>query len=112
MSFNFDKFIKTSDLVTESNSLWFYNIKSTTIDPLSGQEQVNQKRVDSLNDLVCKAIRADELVVFVSLSTSITDEQFLGFETEIKSNGFTLTSVGSSKSGKTYGFIVNPEESI
>ena len=108
MAFNFDKFIKTSDLITESNSLWFYNIKSTTIDALSGQEIVNQKRVDSLNDLVTKAVRASELVVFVSLTSSITDEQFQAFETEIKSNGFTLTSVGASKSGKTHGFIVNP----
>ena len=108
MAFNFDKFIKTSDLITESNSLWFYNIKSTTIDALSGQEIVNQKRVDSLNDLVAKAVRASELVVFVSLASSITDEQFQAFETEIKSNGFTLTSVGASKSGKTHGFIVNP----
>jgi len=109
MAYNFDKFIKTSDLIRESNTLWFYNIKSTTIDPLSGQEQVNQKRVDSLNDLVSKAVHQDNVVVFVSLNTSITDEQVEAFETEIKSNGFTLTSVGPSASGKTHGFIVNAQ---
>ena len=110
-NFDFKSFNKSSDAVTSisSDKDYFFNLEATSVDALTGQEVKVRKRHDEINSSVASAVSNSDIVCYLSVSVSINDDAMQALADEIQGKGWTMSDLDYSKSGKTFGYIINPE---
>tara|TARA_R100000234_G_C4988441_1_gene174385 strand:- start:431 stop:772 length:342 start_codon:yes stop_codon:yes gene_type:complete len=109
--FDFKSFNTSCDTVTSNSSDkdYFFNIEVSTVNALTGETQKLRKRHDELNSSVASAVSSAEMVCYLSVSCTILPKNMQALADEIQGKGWTMQPLDKSKSGKTFGYIINPE---
>ena len=108
--FDFNSFNKSCDTVASksSDADYFFNVEASTTNALTGQTEKMRKRHDDLNSSITSAVANPDIVCYLSVSVTITPDNMQALVDEIQGKGWTLQPLDKSKSGKTFGYIINP----
>jgi len=108
--FDFKSFNKSNDVVVSNSSDkdYFFNVEVSSVNPLTGETVKVRKRHDELNSSVTSAVSSTDMICYLSVSVTITPDNMQALVDEIQGNGFTMQPLDKSKSGKTFGYIINP----
>ena len=109
--FDFKSFNKSCDTVASvsSDKDYFFNIEVSSVNPLTGETVKVRKRHDEINSSVASAVPNPDMVCYLSVSCTILPKNMQALADEIQGNGWTMQPLDKSKSGKTFGYIINPE---
>mgnify|MGYP001250681428 CR=1 FL=1 len=109
--FDFNSFNKSNDTVVSksSDADYFFNVEVSTTNPLTNETIKSRKRHDDFNSSVASAVDHSDMTCYLSVSSTIEESAMKALVSELAGKGWTMQPLAKSKSGKTFGYIINPE---